>query len=607
MGSKVGIWRQIGKKLSIGSAFGMVIVFALSIVASSLVWMIAKPQHSKAAAGDMILFWDGTDYTGGALSVPSGWTEISSTYSGRMPRGEAAANFGTTGGNTTHTHHNNTVAITSTNGTVASGIGSSSIAQEGHSHDSLPSVSSISSASNEPATRTIRLIRYNSGIPSTIPNGAIVMFDDSPGMPGSGWTRLSAYDGKTLKVHTTAGTNAGADTVSHTVTWSGSLGADATSTVLCSGFIWYCDSGATAKNGAHSHSAPGSTTSTSDSIVPPYVQPILAKANSAVAVSTVGITAMFEGAPGDLWTSRSESGGVYYRRFLRPGASYVGSGGSDNHTHTATGVSGAASGGTNRSSASGTGGASSTHTHNVTATFYAGSSDSYYTGNNDYFLPQYFDVVIAERVTMSLNSYRWYEDNNAEAVTDPWSSLDVPINNMIPSLPARYNPPKAGDELRLRVKILLGNQPLYVGDIAFRLQYKAGTDSSCTAGTWTDVGAGGSGSIWRFATSGVTDNSTLSTSVLTSTVRELYSKSSPTGTNPNSAAVGETVEYDFHIQQNNAAPATQYSFRLVEDDWNIMSDYAQCPTLVTKPQTENQMRHGNFFQDGTEKGFSWVD
>lgn len=121
------------------------------------------------------------------------------------------------------------------------------------------------------------------------------------------------------------------------------------------------------------------------------------------------------------------------------------------------------------------------------------------------------------------------------------------------------------------------------------------------------MGAGGSGSIWRFATSGVTDNTTLTTSVLTSTALELYSKSNPTNTNPNGAAVGETVEYDFHIEHNGAVPATQYSFRIVESDGNILSDYAQCPTLVTSPQTDNQLRHGEFFQDGAEKGFFWAN
>ncbi len=590
------------------SAFGLAIIFCGILFSFSLVDLRFRPKQASAAAGDMILFWDGTDYGGGALSVPTGWTEISSTYSGRMPRGEAAANFGTTGGSATHSHTNQTVTITSTNGTTGTGLTLSSISAEGHSHDTLPSVSSIPTASSEPASRTIRLIRYDSGIPATIPNGAIVMFDDSPGMPGSGWTRLSAYDGKVLKVHTTAGTNAGADTHNHSgITWSGSLGANATTGAICGGIL-FCSGSPSAKTTNHSHTAPGSTTSTTDSAIPPYVQPVLAKANADTTTSTVGITAMFDGSPGDLWTSRSESGGTYYRKFLRPNSTFSGTGGGQAyHTHTATGVSGAASGGTNRSSGGGSGGASSTHTHDVLATFYAGNSDTLYTGNNDYFLPQYFNVTIAERVTMSLNSYRWYDDNDSEAVTSPWSALDLAINNMLPTLPAGYSPPSTGNELRLRIKILLGNQPLSAGDVAFKVQYKAGTDSSCTTGSWTDVGAGGGGGIWRFATSGVTDNTTLSTSVLTSTVRELYSKSNPTNTNPNGAAVGETIEYDFHIEHNGAASATQYSFRLVESDDSVMSDYAQCPTLVTRPLVDNQLRHGGFYQDGVEKGFFWAD
>ncbi len=589
------------------SALGLVVMFVGTIGLATLSSVVFRPHSTKAAAGDMILFWDGTDSTGGALSVPSGWTEISSAASGRMIRGEAAANFGGTGGSTTHSHHNESVTMTGVNGSVGTGLTLSGISADNHSHGTLSSVNTISSANNEPATRTIRAIQYNSGIPATIPNGAIVMFDDSPGMPGSGFTRLSAYDGKVLKLHTTAGTNAGSDTHTHTVTWTGTTTGAPTSTNICSGFI-FCSSGATAKNTAsHNHAAPGSTTSSSGSNVPPYVQPVLAKANADVATASVAVTVMFEGSPGDLWTSRSESGGAYYRRFLRPGASYIGSGGADNHTHTAVGITGSATGGGNVNTGTGSGGASSTHTHSLTASFYDGSSDSYYTGNNEYFLPEYVNVVIAERVTMSLNSYRWYEDNNLQAVTDPWSPLDVPINNMIPALPANYRPPVSGNELRLRVKILLGNQPLYASSIAFKLQYKAGTDGSCTSGTWTDVGAGGGGSIWRFATSGVSHDTSLSTSVLTSSVRQTYSKANPTGLNPNAGAVGQTMEYDFHIENNGANSARQYSFRLVESDDGVMSDYAQCPTLVTSPVTSDQMRHGEFFQDGVERGFFWAN
>lgn len=601
-------WRELLHRLS---AFTTAVMFIASVVMiSTFAVVINKPQHTRAAAGDMILFWDGTDYGGGALSVPTGWTEISSTYSGRMPRGEAAANFGTTGGTATHAHTNQTVAVTATNNssTGATGAGLRTVSAASHSHDTLPSVSSIATASSEPATRTIRLIRYNSGIPTTVPNGAIVMFDDSPGMPGSGWTRLSVYDGKSLKIDTTAGTNAGADTHNHSITWTGSLGTNATSTNLCNGFIFLsCYSGVNVRTAGHTHTAPASHNSTTDSAIPPYVQPILAKANADTTISTVGITGMFDGSPGDLWTSRSESGGTYYRKFLRPGATYSSGGGTAYHKHTGTGTSGAASGGTVYASDSGGSNANSTHTHSVQATFYEGNSDTLYTGNNDYFLPQYFNVTIAERVTLSLNSYRWYDDNDSEAVTSPWSPLDLAINNMLPTLPAGYLPPVTGNELRLRIKILLGNQPLAAGDIAFKLQYKQGTDSSCTAGSWTDVGAGGGGVIWRFATSGVTDNTTLSTSVLASTIKELYSKSNPTNTNPNSAAVGETIEYDFHIEHNGATSASQYSFRLVESNGSVMSDYAQCPTLVTSPQTDNQLRHGGFYQDGVEKGFFWAN
>ena len=192
-------------------------------------------------------------------------------------------------------------------------------------------------------------------------------------------------------------------------------------------------------------------------------------------------------------------------------------------------------------------------------------------------------------------------------MTDPWSPLDVPESNMIPSLPVGYRPPVVGNELRLRVRVLVGNVNLAATTMDFKLQYKAGSDNSCTTDSWTDVGAGGGGAIWRFATSSIAHNTSLTTSVLSSSVRETYSKANPTSKNPNAANVGQTMEYDYHIQNNGANGATQYSFRVVEGDGSLISDYSQCPTLVTSPVTSQQMRHGNFFQDGTEAGFFWAD
>jgi hypothetical protein len=135
--------------------------------------------------------------------------------------------------------------------------------------------------------------------------------------------------------------------------------------------------------------------------------------------------------------------------------------------------------------------------------------------------------------------------------------------------------------------------------------------------------SGDGGATWRFSPTGDTDGATLSGVVLTSSVTpQVYSRTNPTAFNPNAVTAGSYMEYDFHLQHNAALGAQQYSFRLVEATGTLLSEYPSCPTLVTKPQTTNQMRHGNFFEarsrrstdpvspteyEGKEAGFSWAD
>ncbi len=211
--------------------------------------------------------------------------------------------------------------------------------------------------------------------------------------------------------------------------------------------------------------------------------------------------------------------------------------------------------------------------------------------------------------TFTLNSYRWYVDSDALDVTDPWGTPDIAQATAIAPLPASNDPPGPTQELRLRVNFTVNTANLSASGQQFKLQYKAGTDASCTTGSWTDAGAGGGGTIWRFATSAVTDGTTLTISRLSpaSDVLEVYAKANPSATNPNAATVGQEIEYDFHIEQNGAAEATQYSFRAVESDGTVFDAYTNCPTLTSEPGTSILQRHGNFFADEIEKGFFWAN
>lgn len=219
--------------------------------------------------------------------------------------------------------------------------------------------------------------------------------------------------------------------------------------------------------------------------------------------------------------------------------------------------------------------------------------------------------------TFTLSNYRWYTDAASQDVTDPWPSgatVDLAQNNSIVLLPANNGAPRTGQLLRLRINFTIGTAAFTLNSKRFKLQYKTGTDGSCTTGTWTDIGASGGVSVWRYASSGVTDGTTLTNSRLlpASNVLEVYVKANPSVVNPNTASIGQTVEYDFHIEDNGAADETQYSFRAVETDATgtpstAFSAYSVCPTLITAPGTANFMRGGNFFYNDTEQGSYWVN
>lgn len=210
--------------------------------------------------------------------------------------------------------------------------------------------------------------------------------------------------------------------------------------------------------------------------------------------------------------------------------------------------------------------------------------------------------------TFDLSSYRWYVDSDAENVTDPWGSPDIAEDTSLTLLPATNVPPQTTDELRLRVAITVGTANISADVAQFKLQYKSGTDANCLTGDWVDIGAAGSGTQWRYATSAEADGTTLTALKLTvSDVLAVYAKSAPTTANPNAADIGEALEYDFHLQHNGAADANTYSFRVVASNGTELNSYTQCPTLTTGAVSSQQLRHGNVFGDGVERGFTRAD
>lgn len=561
----------------------------------------------------MLLFWE-------SGSIPSGWTEISSTYNNQYPRGDSVADVGDPGTDTTHTPTATVSLGAKTGNDFDIGGATPNLTTSGHSHSITSSNLTVTAASNSDdfVHCTLRLIRYDAGIPNVIPNGAIAMFDNTPGVPASGWTRQSSQDSKMIKVSTTAGTCSGTNTHTHTITAWPALGA-------ASGTVGRNLIGLSTGSGtAHTHTAPVADAAdvTSDvacsitGCLPPYVEPLMAKKTTSDSVTIpVGMIAMFDGAPGAGWGNRSDTGGTFHENFLRPQTCGAASPYTSCWNGTEQGAETHDHNNVTSTDNSGQGGNAGTTSDTIVSGIAAAAHRHFLVANFDLFesRPDFFNVVIAEKISFTQNTYRWYVDpdpaGNDNTVSDPWGNPDLSENQSLTVTPVANDAPPSGRELRLRINMTIGGVDLPASNLQFKLQYRANTDMSCTDGTWTDVGAGGGGSIWRYATSNITDGGSLTAAAKLSTtnVKEQYIKSSASGTNPLSATVGQNVEYDFHIQHNGATTATQYSFRIIETTDIFLSVYSQCPTLHTLPAAGDQLRHGGVFIGGSDQGFTWAD
>ncbi len=174
------------------------------------------------------------------------------------------------------------------------------------------------------------------------------------------------------------------------------------------------------------------------------------------------------------------------------------------------------------------------------------------------------------------NYYRWYANTDGTAPGSAWSGVS---ENQ--SIGASDNPPNTGDILRLRVSLQISNANLSASQNAFKLQY--GQGSSCgSIETWNDVGAAGSGSIWRgYDNASPADGATLSSTLLSvSDVAQTYEEGNPTAANPNGVNTGQDGEWDFAIENNGAPADTTYCFRVVNDDGSVLV-YNNYPQLTT--------------------------
>jgi hypothetical protein len=186
------------------------------------------------------------------------------------------------------------------------------------------------------------------------------------------------------------------------------------------------------------------------------------------------------------------------------------------------------------------------------------------------------------------NYYRFYVDNDAITPTDPWPAgvADLGENT---SITGTDDPLGEGERVRLRMTLSINNATLPESTTVFKLQYGL-RDVTCSAiSAWADLGAPGSGAVWRGYDGTVVDGTEVATStpaegtlnISVSDVAGTYEEQNNSVMNPYAIDVGEDVEYDWHVEQNGATHFSNYCFRMVKGDGTLLDGYNNYPTLQT--------------------------
>ncbi len=208
-------------------------------------------------------------------------------------------------------------------------------------------------------------------------------------------------------------------------------------------------------------------------------------------------------------------------------------------------------------------------------------ADSDQGGNTEavaYLVFQSAGTYAAGELALDQTTYRFY--NNADSV-QPGSALgneNAAISNVADN-----------NIIRIRMAVQAGLNNLAAAGQVFKLQY--GQGSTCSAiGSWTDVGAVDSGVIWRGDNVNTTpnDGDTITASLLNSQINALesYEEENNSVSNPNVITKGSRGEWDWVVQNNGAAAATDYCFRMVLSDGSVIQ-YTNYPKLTTAT-TANQ-------------------
>ncbi len=206
------------------------------------------------------------------------------------------------------------------------------------------------------------------------------------------------------------------------------------------------------------------------------------------------------------------------------------------------------------------------------------------TGNTLTYRIEVIEWPVAE-LTFRQNYYQFFVDNDTLTPTDPWPAGGTDLGENT-SITVANSPLADGERVRIRMSLRIANATFPDNNQSFKLQYGRRVTSCSAISVWADVGAAGSGSIWRGYNASPTDGATLPSTLLSvSDEAGTYEEENNSAINPNAVIVGDDIEYDWLIQHNGAIQRSDYCFRMVYADGTPLPIYNNYPTLRTAGYT----------------------
>ena len=285
----------------------------------SLVFEEARQwQVAADAAGDVIILWDGAN-------IPDGWTCLSclatDIFFNVFPRasstpGVASSSLNNASHTLTFSTDNGPSDSTSTGESAGSAHPSNT-----HTHANWPTATTT----NDSIVPLDRGLKFISAATTTLPNGAIAIFDVSSSSLPANWIYASTTESRYLIGSSTIG-NGGSATHVHNpsaVITSGLPNKAITDTANNTFF----------GGASHTHSVATSSALTASNNSPPYIGVVFGQLTTTTTIPT-GMIAMFDNVnlPAN-WSSISTSGSAYVGNLIIGSSTFGSVGGSSTHNH----------------------------------------------------------------------------------------------------------------------------------------------------------------------------------------------------------------------------------------------------------------------------------